>query len=207
MSRLPLLRIALPLVSLPLLLLATVGLHAEEPADGELLTVKARDLELKVPAAWQQEDPASRLRLAQFKIKAVEGDSEGAELVVFNFGGGGQIEANIKRWIEQFQSEGRQVRIASGDSTQGKYVFVDVSGTYNKPEGPPVLQQTKPTPDYRAASAILVIEGKGVYFLKLVGPKKTVEANIAAYRDAFGAAKLEDEKVFDTEAEPGDKKP
>jgi gluconolactonase len=164
-------------------------------AEGETTEVKLRDLTLKVPADWKKEEPKSRLRLSQFSIPAAKGDQENAELAVFTFGAGGGIEANIRRWIGQFQPDQRKVAIFSGKSDQGQYVLVDLSGTYNKPIGPPIQQKTEPAPGTRAVNVILAIPEKGVYFLKLVGQDKTVSAQVDALRASFGA-KADDEKEF-----------
>ena len=51
--------------------------------------VEVKDLKLTVPKAWKQEDPSNQLRIAQFKLSAAEGDKDGAELAISQFGGGG----------------------------------------------------------------------------------------------------------------------
>ena len=72
--------------------------------------------------------------------------------------------------------------------------LVDLKGTYNKPIGPPIRRQSKPTPGSRVLSA--VVEGKnGNYFLKFSGPESTVSDAEAAFRTAFGAKQSEEKKV------------
>lgn len=164
-----------------------------QAAEGETTQVKLRDLTLKVPADWKKEEPKSRLRLSQFSIPAAKGDKEDAELAVFTFGAGGGIEANIRRWIGQFQPEERKVAIFTGKSDQGPYVLVDLSGTYNKPIGPPIQQKTEPAPGSRVVSVIIAVPEKGNYFLKLVGQQTTVAAQVDALRASFGA-NADDEK-------------
>ena len=66
-------------------------------------------------------------------------------------------------------------------------MYVDLSGTYKKPTGPPFLRQTKPMPGARMLVAMIAIEKKGNYFFKLVGPEKTIAKNMAAFRAAIGA--------------------
>ncbi len=163
----------------------------KEPS--KTVEVKARDLTLNVPESWKQEEPTSSLRLTQFQIPASEGDKEAAELTVFNFGGGGSVEDNVKRWINQFEPKDREVKILTGDGRQGKYILTDISGTYNKPDGPPILRKTIPASNYRVMSVILVIEMKGVYYLKVTGPKKTVSDARKAFRESFGASDEEKE--------------
>ena len=147
--------------------------------------VQARDLMLTVPADWEQQKPKSRLRLTQFRIPAVKGDTEDAELTVFTFGGG-SVEANVRRWIGQFQPEGRRVKTSTGECEQGKYVIVELSGTYNQSIGPPIQGKTRPVPNSRMLAVILATEKKGVYYLKATGSEKTIAAETAALRAAFG---------------------
>lgn len=159
--------------------------------------VKVNDITLKVPADWKNAPPSNRLRLAQFEIPAVKGDKEPAELVISSFGGtGGGIAANVSRWIGQFNSDGRKVKVTQGESEQGKYVFVDISGTYNKSIGPPILRKTEAVPNSRMLGVILAVEGKAYYFLKLTGPDKTVAEAADALRTSFGAS-AKDEKPFE----------
>lgn len=177
------------------------------PKDAEKHEVKRGDdqqkgLLLYTPKSWKKEDPQSNFRLAEFSIPAAEGDDEPGELAVFSFaGGGGGLQANIDRWIGQFDAKGREVKVTQGEGEQGLYVLVDVKGTYNKPDGPPILQKTKPMPNSRMLAAITVVqwmedgEKKGaVYFLKMPGPEKTITTNEEAFRQAFGAAPKDKEK-------------
>ena len=154
--------------------------------------VKIRDLKLQVPKTWQKQEPRSQLRLGQFALPAAEGDQEPGELVIFSFGGA-QIESNIRRWIEQFRPEERKVKISTGNTEVGKYVIAELSGTYKKPDGPPVLGKTVDAPGYRVFAVILLVKDKGVYYLKAAGPDKTIAANTKAIRHSFGA-KAEAEK-------------
>ena len=137
--------------------------------------------------------------MAQFKIPAGDGDSRDAELAIFNFGAGGGVDANIKRWIGQFQSKNRKVNVTTGQADQGEYVIVEVSGIYNQPDGPPILRKTKPVPGSRMLAVILTIPQKGVYYLKLTGSDKTVANQSAAIRASFGGdSKGEKEYEFDS---------
>lgn len=157
----------------------------KKPAETE--PVKLQDITLAVPKTWKQSPPANRLRLGQFEIPATKDDKDSGELVVSFFGGGGGgADANIERWIGQFQPQGREVKITRGTSKQGEYIVVDLSGTYNKPVGPPIRRKTVAMPDARMIAVILAVEGKGNYFLKFTGPKKTISANAEDIRHSFG---------------------
>ena len=145
-------------------------------------------LTIDVPETWKKREPKSKMRLAEFEIPPVGGDREAGELVVFYFGtrGAGGLQANVARWVAQFESEGREVRTYSGKATAGSYALVDLAGTYNKPVGPPIQRRSKRTPDARVVNVFLQTE-KGDCFLKLAGGKNTVSANLGLLRRAFGA--------------------
>ena len=160
--------------------------------------VEVKDIKLAVPKAWKQEKPSNSFRVAQFKIDAAEGDKDGAELVITQFGGGGGgVDDNVKRWINQFEAKDRKVKVTKGKSTQGEYIVVDATGTYLKPDGPPMAGKTKPTSGSRVLNIMLIVEDKGSYFLKLAGPEKTVAGAATDLRSSFGA-KAAGEEEFKT---------
>ena len=167
-------------------------------ADDEVKESKVGEITLKTPASWKQSEPTSKLRLAQFEIPAEEGDKESADLAIFSFGAGGGVQANIDRWINQFNAEGRKSKVSVGKAELGEYVIADVTGTYKKPVGPPVLGKTEPLEGARMLGVILAVEGKGNYFLKMTGQNATVSAAAEAFRASFGG-KESAEKAFKPE--------
>ncbi len=164
-----------------------------------------KNLVLYVPKTWKRENPKNMLRLAQFTIPPAAGEKDPVELTIFSFAGGGAgggVNANVNRWIDQFNANGRKQKIVTGEGHQGLYVLVDLQGTYNMPDGPPIAGKTKPLPNARMLAVIIGIRweeevGEGdakktekksaVYFLKMAGDEKTVTANKDAFRLAFGA--------------------
>lgn len=169
-------------------------LQAQEP---ELKSVKVKDITMEVPADWKQEAPTSSMRAGQFVVPAAKGDTENGELVIFYFGAGGagSVKANLDRWIGQFAEEGRKTSLSQGTAKTGKYYVADVTGTYNRSVGPPIMRKTEASPDSRMIAVILSVEGKGDYFLKLTGKEKTVAAAADALRNSIGA-KTADEKEY-----------
>ena len=90
-------------LSISLVVLLTQNINAEE---AKTKKVKLQDIQLEVPVNWKQQQPTSRLRAGQFQLPAVATDKDGAELVVYFFGGaGGGVDANLKRWIGQFAAK------------------------------------------------------------------------------------------------------
>ncbi len=150
--------------------------------------VKLKDLLLKIPETWKTAE-GSRMRLATYAIPKADGDTDDAELSIFNFGGGGGgMSDNVTRWVGQFDGAGRESKVTKGMAGDNEYVFVDVSGIYKKPKpgSPPLLQETIAAPDYRMHGVILMLKDGGVYYLKLAGPDKTVKAAAADFRGSFG---------------------
>ena len=190
--------VIVPLLVFPIAVSAGAGEKAKEKPKTK--KVKVRDITLEVPKTWKQTPPKSKFRAGQFAIPAAKGDKEDAELIVYFFGsfGGGSVGANVKRWVGQFQSKGRKAKTTIGKSTQGPYVLVNVTGTYNKPIGPPVMRKTKAMSGARMMSVILAVEKKGNYFLKLTGPEKTVTAIAGDFRKSFGA-NVKEEKEYKPE--------
>src|SRR5205807_2155263 len=115
---------------------------------------------------------------ATYLIPAADGDSEDGECAVFFFGPGqgGGVEANIKRWIGQFeQPDGRpsdQLAKQKQETINGLSVTtIDLTGTYLG--GGPTMGQSGKKAGYRLLGAI--VEGpQGAIFFKLTGPTKTV---------------------------------
>lgn len=157
-------------------------------AETKTKAVAAGDLKLNIPETWAQEKVRSNMRVAQFSVPAADKKGEAAELVIFYFGrqSGGGVEANIERWIGQFEAEGRDAKRDKGDSANGKYNLVNIVGTYNKPIGPPFARKTQAAADYQMLAAIIATD-KGNYFLKFTGPKKTVSAAEKDFKASFGA--------------------
>ncbi|WP_437206561.1 hypothetical protein [Planctomicrobium sp. SH664] len=169
-------------VALIAVLALPLALQAEETVN-----VKAKDISLNVPKSWKQQQLSSNFRLAQFAIDPVEGDSEPAELVVSGpFGG--TVAANIGRWVEQFEATGRAAKMTQGKCEQGTYILADLTGTYKKPDGPPMAMKTKPAPGYKMIGVMLQTPDHGNFFLKLTGPEKTVAAAAEALRQSIGAS-------------------
>jgi gluconolactonase len=168
---------------------ARLAQEKKEAPKEELKTFEVRAIKLKIPGSWKEEQPSNNMRLAQFKPPAAEGDKPTAELVVSSFGGnGGGVDQNLKRWIDQFTSEDRKVKMSSGECPQGKYYLSDITGTYLQSAGGPFAGGKKtPMPSYRSLSAVLETPENGVYFLRLTGPEKTVTAAAEAFRASFDA--------------------
>ncbi|MEY3174094.1 MAG: hypothetical protein RLZZ436_2008 [Planctomycetota bacterium] len=169
---------------------AISALPADEPAKGgDVTTVKLKDLTLQLPKSWSESDLKSSMRLATYEIPAAEGDKEKGELAISTFaGGGGGVDANLARWVDQFEAAGRKSVIKKGKAGENQYYIADLSGTYKKSVGPPILRKTEPAPGFRMLAVVLVMKNEEVYFLKLTGPEATIKAQAEAFRKTFGGS-------------------
>ncbi len=174
------------------------ALHADEAAKKvETVEVKLKDLVLNLPKDWAASDTVNSMRLATYDIPNIKGDKDKGELAISTFGGdGGGVSANLERWVGQFDAEGREVTIKKGMVGENAYHVADISGTYQKSVGPPILRKTTTAKGYRMLGMIVQVKGKGVYFLKLTGPDATVKAQADALRTAIGA-KSEGEEDYE----------
>jgi hypothetical protein len=147
-------------------------------ADEATKAMKAGDLAFKVPASWKVEQPTNTMRKAQLKVAPAPGDSDQAEVLVFQFPNrAGTIEANIDRWEKMFaDADGRQAR-ARSEKKKGANVDatrVEVAGRYVAAVTPGADEKYD-KPDYRLLGAIVETEDSA-YFFRLIGPEKTVKA-------------------------------
>ncbi len=136
-------------------------------------------LKFTVPKGWVEEERSSKMRVAQYKLPKAPGDNEDASLVLYYFGEGqgGSTGANIQRWVDQMQQPDgspskEKVQAAHLETDNLKVTTIDVSGTYVA-ETTPGSGTYLNKPGYRLRAAV-VESPKGSYFVKLVGPEKTV---------------------------------
>lgn len=165
-------------------LLSVVVVVVSLTVAGSAWAEEAAGLSWTAPAEWTvgEERP---MRIVTYKLPAAKGDTEAGELAVFYFGQGqgGAVDANIKRWVSQFQkpdgspaekdAKTKQERLAGFPVTT-----VDVKGTYN---GGPMMGPASPKAGFRLLGAI--VEGpEGAVFFKLTGPEKTVASAEKPFR-------------------------
>ena len=146
----------------------------------------AAGIEWKAPQSWKVE-PARPMRAATYRIPAARGDVEDAELGVFHFGAGqgGSVDANLQRWISQFeQPDGKPsqqvAKVTKEKNGNLPTTVIDLAGTYLASMGGPMAPTREKKPNYRLLGAIVEAPGGAVFF-KMTGPDKTV----AAARPAF----------------------
>jgi hypothetical protein len=131
----------------------------------------------KVPEAWKTMPNPSPMRIATYRVPRASGDADDADVSVTRAGGG--TEANIERWLGQFDDAGQDKR--SQKTVRGlKVTIVEVAGTFLGGG----MMGAAPAPKKGWALLGAIVETPGApYFFKLTGPS----ASVRAARPAFDA--------------------
>jgi hypothetical protein len=135
----------------------------------------------KAPSAWTEIANPTAMRLATYRVPHAPGDADNAELSVTR--AGGTTDANIERWLGQFDNRGKDTRTAK-DIHGLKVTVVEVSGTYLG--GGMMGGASTPHAGWTLLGAI--VEGPGApYFFKVTGPTATVRSSRAAFDSLLGS--------------------
>ena len=144
-----------------------------------MLLAQGASLKFDAPAGWVSKTSSSTMRVAEFTLPKTGSDAEDATVTVYFFGGtGGNVQANMDRWLGQMAQPGGKsskevAKTTMLTSTSGlKISVLDVSGTYVA-EITPGSPEKFNKPGFRQCAAYIETPG-GPYFAKLVGPAATV---------------------------------
>lgn len=147
------------------------GPSPHEAAQGKAALPPA-EIVWEKPGAWK-EMPARMMRKATYQAP---GEAGPAEVAVFYFGPGqgGGVEANISRWVGQFQDlpKGEARRDQLQVNGYQVYTVRVQKGTFSA--GMPGAPAT-PQEDW-GMNAAVVEAPSGAYFFKMTGPAQTVTA-------------------------------
>jgi hypothetical protein len=147
------------------------------------LVVTLDGLSSPAPADWKEQPVSGPMRVKHFIVPRVAGDTRDAEVIVFYFGAGqgGDPEQNVARWRSMFDPPGGKVETFKVGAV--KTTVLDVSGTYlfkARPVDPSLEAERRP--DHRMIGVVFETPN-GPYFIRFVGPQKTV----AKHKPAFDA--------------------
>ncbi|MDB4956777.1 MAG: hypothetical protein JWO36_4346 [Myxococcales bacterium] len=147
---------------------------------------------LTAPADWKIKPISSSMRAADFELPAAAGQE--AELVVFYFGeaGAGSVQDNLDRWVGQFtQPDGKAskdvAKVEKAKFAGQEATVVSVSGHF---AGMAMGGGSAVEKQDQAMLATIIASPSGPYYFKLVGAKKTVDANAAKFRALLASLKL-----------------
>jgi hypothetical protein len=138
-------------------------------------TSTAAGIMWSIPDGWTN-GPERQMRVATYMV----GEDPDADCAVFYFGPGqgGGVEANIDRWIGQFnQPDGSDSREkASIDKKQVNgldVTTIELVGTYTASMGGPMSGKKEDRPNWKVLGAIIEAP-KGPVFFKMTGPAESV---------------------------------
>jgi hypothetical protein len=122
------------------------------------------------PPSWREVPNPNPMRVATYRVGPADATDDISEVSVSR--AGGTPEANVQRWLGQF--EGTPSSKRSQKRPHGVNVtIVEASGTYGGGMGMPGMPAT-PHPNYTLLGAIAETANGAPYFFKLVGPSAVV---------------------------------
>lgn len=133
------------------------------------------------PAKWEWVETTSSMRKAQLRIPGPAADS-GGEVIFFHFGagGGGGVQANVDRWLGQFEEPREKIGAKTEEVTvaKRKVTYVQAQGTYlsGMPGGPKKAQPNT------ALLGAIIESGEGNIFIRLTAPVALATESKAAFR-------------------------
>jgi hypothetical protein len=130
------------------------------------------------------------MRVGEFILPKADGDTEDGDVVVYYFGGqGGDVQANINRWLAQMQQpDGRPTADVAKRATRTvngiEISMLEVSGTYVAEVRPGATEHFN-KPGFRMRT-VVVPTARGPYFIKMLGPDKTVQRWTSSFDEFLG---------------------
>ena len=163
----------------------TPEMQTQQPMT-QMQQASSGQLKYMTPDGWIPEQPASRMRAAQFSLPGVDGMAP-AELAVFS-GIGGSADDNIRRWYGQFSQP-------DGSSTEDKteteelvvngipVTVISFTGTYLKSRSP--MMMSGPVDELHGYAMIAAIAEtpSGSWHFKATGPEKTINNWKASFNE------------------------
>ncbi len=137
------------------------------------------------PAEWKQAQPKSPMRKAQLEVPAKDG-GKSAEVVFFFFGEGqgGDVQANVQRWLGQFTSAEGAQKVEPQDFGGVKVTLVSTEGTM---KASPISGVTEEQAGFALLGAILE-HADGPVFAKMTGPVALVKASRESFIEMVKSA-------------------
>lgn len=157
-----------------------------QSVQAEEFAVSGGKLKMTAPESWEKQRPRINMIEAEFQVPLEDGDEGKVRVTWMQVGGG--VDPNITRWEGQFYGAEAQSKEMEVDSH--KVYLVELSGSYKDTGGRPFGDATE-RKDYAMVAAIIEMDSGPEYYIKMVGPGKTVKANKEAFTKMVEGMKFE----------------
>jgi hypothetical protein len=137
-----------------------------------------------VPAGWNRVKPPNRIVEAEFELPRVEGDEYSGRLTLMSSGGDPQ-EILAIRTAEFRQQPGEPATTEKMMIGDHKARLIDLRGEWKESVRP-----SAPRADYRMLLFIMPFSERSAFYAKLTGPRSTVAAHEAEFREFLRTAKI-----------------
>ena len=146
----------------------------EAAGKSQVLEIGNGKVMITKPEAWKTM-PQGPMVDNEFRFPA---DGENSARITISRASGG-VEANITRWIGQFEGATKEnSKVEKKDVDQTKVHMVEIEGTFMDSRGGAALKKKE---NYKMLSAILELKDGSTIFVKSTGPKDV----IAKMKDDF----------------------
>ena len=166
---------------------------AKPPEVGSIYAApQGRELTLTPPSTWIAQTPNVAMKRAQYLVPRAEGDPEDGDVSVSYAGqqGMGPTSTNLLRWARQFAHEGDPLAALTQSQRRVGALAVtecSISGRYVA-EVPPGSGNKVDKPQWSLMGAI-VESDHGPYYIRMLGPERTVAAHAAEFREFVSTLK------------------
>ena len=159
----------------------------KQKSEAAPIEIKVADgkMTFTAPGSWEKVTPKSNMLDAEFKVPRKGTDPADGRMTLMS--AGGSVQANIDRWKGQFSGE-KTAKIDETTVAGQKVHMVNIVGTFMESSGGPFGPKTK-RENYRMLAAIVEYGKAGKYFIKLTGPKETLDANKDQLRSSSKASR------------------
>ncbi len=137
-----------------------------------------------VPAGWKRVKPPNRIVEAEFELPRVEGDEYSGRLTLMSSGGDPQ-EIIAIRTAEFRQAPGEPAITETMKIGDFEARLIDLRGEWKESVRP-----SAPRADYRMLLFIIPFSERSAFYAKLTGPRSTVAAHEADFREFLRTAKI-----------------
>jgi hypothetical protein len=137
-----------------------------------------------VPAGWKRVKPPNRIVEAEFELPRVEGDEYSGRLTLMSSGGDPQeiVAIRTAEFRQQPDEPASTEKMKIGDFEAR---LIDLRGEWKESVRP-----SAPRADYRMLLFIIPFSERSAFYAKLTGPRSTVAAYEAEFREFLRTAKI-----------------